>query len=208
MKTRFALLILLCVAAAVVPASGGTIYDNGPANGSVYAWTINFGYVVSDSFTVGAASTVFGVDFYVWAYPGDTALTVDWSITSAEFGGTTYGSGTASLSSTFISSNQYGYDIDKLSASGLNAALSPGTYWLNLQNATTSFGDPLFWDENSGPSQASESAVGTIASEAFDITSLACAGADCGPPTPEPGSLVLFGTAIVGLAAVRRRRLF
>jgi len=200
MKTRFALLILLCVAAAVVPASGGTIYDNGPANGSVYAWTINFGYVVSDSFTVGAASTVFGVDFYVWAYPGDTALTVDWSITSAEFGGTSYGSGTASLTSTFISSNQYGYDIDKLSASGLNVALGAGTYWLNLQNATTSFGDPLFWDENSGPSSASESAVGTIASEAFDIKGTG--------GVPEPSSIMLFGSGIVGLAGLLRRKLF
>ena len=207
MKLRIASLTLLCLALAVIPASAQVLYDNGPANGSVDAWTVNFGYVVSDTFTVGA-STVGGFDFTVWAYPGDTALTVDWSITSAEFGGTSYGSGTASLTSTFISSNQYGYDIDKLSASGLNVALGAGTYWLNLQNATTSFGDPLFWDENSGPSQASESAVGTIASEAFDITSLACAGADCGPPTPEPGSLVLFGTAIVGLAAVRRRRLF
>ena len=201
MKTRFALLILLCVAAAVVPASGGTIYDNGPANGSVYAWTINFGYVVSDSFTVGAASTVFGVDFYVWAYPGDTALTVDWSITSAEFGGTTYGSGTASLSSTFISSNQYGYDIDRLSASGLYLALGAGTYWLNLQNATTALGDPLFWDENSGPSSASESAVGTIASEAFDINGTR------NVESPEPGSILLFGSGILGLAGLLRRKL-
>ena len=85
---------------------------------------------------------VTGFDFTVWAYPGDTALTVDWSITSDAFVGTTYGSGTVSLSSSFISSNQYGYDIDQLSATGLNVALGAGTYWLNLQNATTSFGEP------------------------------------------------------------------
>jgi len=146
------------------------IYDNGPVNGTVDAWTINFGYSVSDSFTANGRA-VTGFDFYVWAYPGDTPLTVDWSITSQPLGGgTVYGSGTASVTSTFIFSNQYGYDIDKLSVTGLNVALGSGTSWLNLQNATTSFGDPLFWDENSGPSQAYESAVGSIASEAFDVT--------------------------------------
>jgi hypothetical protein len=196
---RIVWLFVLCLALAVIPASAQVIYDNGPANGSVDAWTINFGYVVSDTFTVDA-SAVQGFDFTVWAYPGDTALTVDWSITSAEFGGTTYGSGTASLSSSFITSNQYGYDVDKLSASGLNVVLGGGTYWLNLQNATTSFGDPLFWDENSGPSSASESAVGTIASEAFDIRGTGT--------IPEPSSIMLFGSGILGLAGVLRRKLF
>jgi hypothetical protein len=203
LKLRIASLTLLCLALAVIPASAQTtLYDNGPANGTVDAWTINFGYTVSDTFTLGAASTVQGFDFSVWAYPGDTALTVDWSITSAEFGGTTYGSGTASLTSTFISSNQFGYDLDKLTASGLNVAVGAGTYWLNLANATTSLGDPLFWDENSGPSQASESAVGTIASEAFDIKGTS------GGTVPEPSSIMLFGSGILGLAGVLRRKLF
>jgi len=211
MNPRILALTLLCLALMVAPAAaqcgpGGApdcrfpyTYDNGPPNGSVDAWTINFGYVVSDTFVLSVANTIQSFNFWVWAYPGDTALTVDWSITSAEFGGTTYGSGTASLSSTFVSSNQYGYDIDQLSASGLNVALGAGTYWLNLQNATTAFGDPLFWDENSGPSSASESAVGTIASEAFNIN---------GPATPEPSSILLFGSGILGLAGVLRRKLF
>jgi hypothetical protein len=221
MKLRIAWLSLLFLALAVIPASAQVIiYDNGPANGSVDAWTINFGYTVSDSFTVGG-SPVVGFDFTVWAYPGDTALTVDWSITSNAFVGTTYGSGTASLSSTFISSNQYGYDIDSLSASGLNVRLGAGTYWLNLQNATTSFGDPLFWDENSGPSSASESpfrssALGTIASEAFDVLGTYCSGCGCyadggtckADSTPEPSSILLFGSGIVALAGVLRRKLF
>ena len=106
---------------------------------------------------------------------------VDWSITSGENGGTMFGSGTASgsnLSDKFISTNQYGYDIDTITVSGLNVAEQSGsTYWLNLQNAAVPSGDPVYWDENSGvgcksngcPSTASESAVGTIPSEAFTI---------------------------------------
>ncbi len=69
--------------------------------------------------------------------------------------------------------------------------------WLNLLNAVVPDGDPVYWDENSGagchstgcPSQAVESGVGTIPSEAFDITGIGC-DPSCPPPPPpcfEPG---------------------
>src|ERR1700690_4029725 len=92
-------------------SQGQVTYENGPLNGTVDAWTINFGYIVSDSFTLSSGSNVNGFDFSVWEFPGDTLSSADWSITSAPFGGTTYGSGTASgasLTDTFISTNQYG----------------------------------------------------------------------------------------------------
>jgi hypothetical protein len=147
------------------------LYENGPVNGNTYAWTINFGYVVADSFTLGVGR-INGFDFWVWEFPGDSLSSVDWSITSAPFGGTTYASGTASgsnLTDKFISSNSYGYDIDAASASGLNVSLGAGTYYLNLQNAVVPSGDQVYWDENSGtgchssgcPSLADESSVGT-----------------------------------------------
>jgi len=157
------------------------IYENGPVNGTTDAWTINFGYIVSDTF-VPSDGSVTGFDLYVWEFPGDIMTSVQWSITDAPNGGNVYGSGTVSgsnLTDMFISTNQFGYDIDKISAAGLNVNLISGsTYWVNLFNATAPSGDPVFWDENSGkgcnsqgcPSQAYESAVGTIPSEAFDIT--------------------------------------
>jgi len=121
-----------------------------------------------------------------------------------------FGSGVASgnsLTDTFISTNEYGYDIDKISVSGLNVPEKSGvTYWLNLYNATVPSGDPVYWDENSGvgcggagcPSMASESSVGSIAGEAFTI----------GGSTPEPSSIMLFGSGILGLAGLLRRKLF
>jgi hypothetical protein len=69
-------------------------------------------------------------------------------------------------------------------------------------------GDPIYWDENSGPSSASENTVGTIASEAFTIlggTTTTCF--DCGPD-PEPGTAVLFGTGVLAAVGVLRRKLF
>jgi hypothetical protein len=204
LKLRIASLTLLCLALAVIPASAQVLYSNGTPNLNSIGWTINFGYAVSDTFNLSAASTVNGFDMWVWEAPGDKALTVDWSITSAEFGGTSYGSGTASVTDTILTTNQYGYQIDQLTGSAAATLPSSGTYWLSMQNAVMMSGGALYWDENSGPSQASENTLGSIPSESFDI--FAC-GAEC-QPTPEPGSILLFGSGILGIAGVLRRKLF
>ena len=209
---RIASLVVLCLALAAIPAWAD--YDNGPINGTTDAWTINFGYIVSDSYIAATGSNVTGFMFGVWEFPGDVLSSVQWSITSAENGGTTFGSGTATgknVADSFISTNQFGYDVDKITITGLNVPeVNGATYWLNLQNATVPSGDPVFWDENSGkgcggkgcPAQASESSVGTIPSEAFTINS------GTAPPIPEPSSIMLFGSGILGLAGVLRRKLF
>jgi hypothetical protein len=170
------------------------LYDNGPANGTTDAWTINFGYIVSDSFTGG---NVTGFDFYAWEFPGDVLSSVDWSITDSPNGGTVYGSGTVSVTDTFISTNQFGYNIDHISASGLNVGVPSGTVWLNLQNAVVPSGDPVYWDENSGvgcqssgcPSQAYEYSLGTIPSESFDIVGLG--GVECVHNVPKDGFQII-----------------
>src|SRR5271165_563842 len=216
MRTRIALLTILCLALAAIAASAQVLYDNGPINGTTDAWTINFGFIVSDTFTLSANSTVGGFEFGAWEFPGDVVSSVDWSVTTAENGGTVLGSGTASgknLTDTFLYENPYGFNVDEITATGLNVGLSGGTYWLNLQNAMVPDGDPVFWDENSGvgcggsdgkgsncPSMASESALGTLFSESFTITGSGT--------TPEPSSVMLFGSGILGLAGLVRRKLF
>jgi hypothetical protein len=204
------LFTVLCLALTVLPAAADVVYDNGPVNGQVNGWTINNGFVVSDSFDLTRKSTIQGFDFAVWAFPGDTPQKVDWSLTSAANGGTIFGSGTANLTSQFLFTNLDGFDIDEETVTGLNVSGEAGSYWLNLQNAVTLQGNPLYWDENSGvgctsagcPSQASESSVGTIPSEAFDIY-----GTTGGQLAPEPSSFMLLGSGILGLATYLRRRL-
>ncbi len=167
MKLRIASLTILCLALAAIPASAQMLYDNGPIYGDIDAWPFSSPYVVSDTFTLSSNSTVGGFELGTWEFPGDVLSSVDWSITSAENGGTVFGSGTVSgknLTDQLYFVNQYGYDIDLITATGLNVGLSGGTYWLNLQNAVVPSGDPVYWDENSGvgcksngcPSKASE----------------------------------------------------
>ena len=205
MKLRIALLTILCVALAGIPAWADVGYDNGAINGNVDAWTINFGYVVSDSYVLASNTNITGFSIGVWEFPGDTTTSVDWAVGLTEYGNE-IAHGTASVTDTFISTNGFGYNVDELTATGLNVPeLANVTYWLSLQNAVVASGDPVFWDENSGKSQASESSVGTIPSEAFTINT---SGGGGGGTTPEPSSIMLFGSGILGLAGVLRRKLF
>jgi PEP-CTERM motif len=152
-------------------------------------------------------------------------------------GGTVYGAGTATIggnglqgtfASQFVSSNAFGYDIDVETVTGLSLSLgashSATDYWLTLQNATTGSGNPVFWDENSGggysgsgcggadghglycPSSAEQyytvggqNDLGPVPSESFTING--------GGSTPEPSSLALFGSGVLGLGGLLRRRL-
>src|SRR5271165_2763938 len=196
MKMRIASLTILCLALAAVPAFAQS-YNNGPINGTTDAWTINFGYVVSDTFVLNQNGTVTSIQFGVWEFPGDSMQTVDFAISLTE-NGTGVG-GTRNTTDTFISTNQFGYDIDKISFNTGGVPLAAGTYWLNLSNAVVPSGDPVYWDENSGKAAASESAVGTIPSEAFTLNYTT------GYPFPEPSIVLLFG--ILGFGGLLRRKL-
>ncbi len=219
---RISLLTLLCLVVTILPASAQVLYDDGPINGTTDAWTINFGFVVGDTFTLLNNSTVTGFNFGVWEFPGDVLTSVDWSVTSQFDNGTMYGSGTASgsnLSDQFISTNQYGFDVDKVTVTGLNVNLGGGAvYWLNLQNAKVPSGDPVYWDENDGVGCEGDDGHGGGCPSEADWTGCILAGAPCPPEsfdingtaggtTPEPGSIMLFGSGILGLAGAVRRKL-
>ncbi len=218
MKTwvaSFTLLGLMAFAiVASLPAAADTVYENGPINGNVDAWTINFGFVVSDTFTIsGGNTTITGVSFGAWLFPGDTLTSVEVDITSSENGGMSYFNQTVNFTGAGCALNQYGYNVCDETGTFNGPTLQNGTYWLNLENASVPSGDPVYWDENSGigchsegcPSEPSENSVGTIPSESFSV--LGTLASTTGT-TPEPSSLLLFASGFVGVAAVLRRRLF
>lgn len=209
----WAALCVSCFAQAGGPANIFTVYSNGPLDGYTNAWTISAGYVVSDTFNVGGplcaggGCTITGFSLGVWVYNGDVPFSVEYSITSSEFGGTTYADGIATLTNAFQFNNGYQNgvccDIYESMASITPLSLAAGTYWFNLENGTTTNGDPLFWDENSGPSLASENTLGTIPSEDPDFFGYSNGASS----VPEPGSILLFGSGVLGLGALLTRRI-
>jgi len=214
MKTRlFSLLTVLTLILAALPAAADQVlYNNGPFDDDTDAWTINFGFVVSDTFTLASNSTLTGFNFYSWVFPGDVLLSAEVSITSDENGGTIYFDQTLSFAQSNCVTNAYGFNICLETSSTFNGPnLGPGTYWVNLQNATANTGDPVYWDENSGegcnspdcPSRASQNSVGTIPSESFSI--LGNTGTTTGS-VPEPSAFLLFSSGIMAVAGLLKRR--
>ena len=204
----FLLLSALCLAVLPALAQDRDIYDNGPTNGTTDAWTINFGFTVSNSFTVTSNSDIIdGLAFAVWLNPGDVLQSAEISISSQEFGGISYFDDNVTFTQSNCVSNQFGLDVCTETGRLNNGGeLAPGTYWLNIQSATVNSGNPVYWDENSGPSSASQNELGTIPSESFTI--FARGGTESGTgTTPEPSSVVLFGSGILGVANLLRRRL-
>lgn len=209
MKLRLVVAMTFCLMLAAVPAVAGGVYDNGPINGTVEGWTINLGFVISDSWTItGNPALVTGFSFGAWLFPGDTLTSAEVSFTSQELGGTTYFDGVVNFSQGSCFANQYGYNVCAETGSFSQIALNPGTYWVNLQNAIVPSGDPVYWDENSGPSQASNDSIGTLPSEAFTILGMqeTTGTTTTTGTTPEPASILLFGSGVLGVTNLLRRK--
>jgi hypothetical protein len=218
MKLRLALLSVLAMSLSLtaVPAMAQDLYDNSPTNGNTVAWTINFGDVVSDTFPIADNGTqITGADFAMWlSLPGDVLESAELSITSGENGGTSYFDQIVNFtqSNCVPNQSQYGsYNVCQEATSFNGPTLNSGTYWLNLQNAVVNTGDPIYWDENEGPSSASENIIGTIPSESFTLlgtNSSSTSSTTSIASVPEPSSMVLFATGILSVAGALRRNLF
>jgi hypothetical protein len=215
MKSRISALLLLvvsCLTWLVLPAAAGIVYDNGPINGQTDAWTINYGFAVADSFTIsGGNTTLNGLSIGAWLTPGDTLQSVEVLITSQPLGGTLYFDGIVDFTQSGCYLNSYNYDVCTETGSFNGPRLANGDYWLGLQNAVDTDGDPVYWDENSGvgcnspgcPSEGSSGGFGTLPSESFTLL-----GTTNGSSTPEPSTLALVASGAVGLVSFVRRKLF
>jgi hypothetical protein len=220
MKAHIALLSLLPLSLVfALPATaqvdqGNQVvdWDNGPINGTINSWQINSGFVVSDSFLNGT-DFVNGLSFGAWLSPGDTLISAEVSITTSEFGGTTEFDEVLNFTQSGCFPNQFGFNVCTETTSFADTMLNHGIqYWLNLQNATTALGDPAYWDQNNGPSLASQNSIGTIPSEAFTLyggpnqgTSTTTTTSSTSS-TPEPSSLMLIASGILALAGMLRRK--
>jgi hypothetical protein len=214
-KTRIAalsLLTILCLTLAVVPAAADILYSNGPGNFDTDAWTINFGFSVSDSFLVANGSSIQDLHFNYWDVSStDVLTTVDMQIGSTSFGGSTQT--LSGVTNTFLGFSPFGFALFQADYTFAGIPFS-GAGFVTLSNACTTSGcsvtQPIYWDENSGvgcpssgcPSTAYENTLGSIPSESFTLTGITSSGT-----TPEPSSLALLASGVLGVAGVLRRRL-
>jgi len=219
-----ALLTIMCLTLSI-PAFAG--YISGPPNGTLGAYFIDNGNSVSNSFFPTTSFLMTGFVFAEWVPAGATPLTVDWAVGTSPFS-SDIASGTSTIApgppfclsgapvgSGFCGNNK-GYDVDTSTVtlgSGL-FVIAGNNYYLTLTNATDNSGSSsLFdgWDINNGLSLAFDQCgnphgglcqaalQGEIPSEAFTILG--------GGTTPEPGSIMLFGSGILGLAGLSRSKL-
>jgi hypothetical protein len=164
------------------------LYEDGPGDGTTNTYAVNFGYEVSNSFT-SSGGLIQGFCFFFWTpfFPSAIPQTVEVSVTSSPFGGTTYFDQNVSLtcnaycnSGDPVHGGVCGNNFNDVYA--CTAAITPfeifaGTGWLNLQNGVTSTGGALSWDQAGGagcpgtscPSSAEDSSLGTIPPESFVI---------------------------------------
>ena len=189
------------------PASATVLYDNGPLSGAVDAFTINYGFSVSDSFTLTQAATVTGVNFGVWSQPNDVMQTVDWGITAnpADY----VDNGTAAVTTNLTGAvdgkfNYYSLANDSFSTGSVH--LAAGTYYLVLQNAVTNTGSPIYWDESDGASSATESYIGNLANYSAPNTTGSESFQILGGAVPEPATWAVMLVGFGGVGAVMRSR--
>ena len=221
MKIRIATLSLtiLCLALSA-PAFAGQIYNDGPTLGTYNSLFIDgpggtYGQTISDGFFAGSCPGCVGgqpsfIDFAEWT-AGGAPTTVTWSLGDTSFG-TNFGTNTATgsdLSSNFLFTNGYGYSVyDTHIVTHDTHNLSSGSfYYLTLGGANDQSGNGLdAWDINNGSALCYFAQRGIqyggcgYGGESFTIS-----GGQ--PTTPEPSSILLFGSGILGLAGVLRRKL-
>src|ERR1039458_2194490 len=156
------------------------------------------------------------LEFGEWIASGLTPSSISYELGTSAFG-TDLGFGTVAQNSSnshFLFSNRFGYDIYDVTIPVTSAAMTAGnTYWVSLSNAT----DPgnsgtEAWDVSNGlrggPATCNFRQSGTnygdcgLGGEAFTLT-----GQTNPTTTPEPSSILLFGSGILGLAGVLRRKL-
>jgi hypothetical protein len=132
--------------------------------------------------------------------------------------GTTLFSGTVSgagLTDSPVEVNAKNFAVDEVSFSLGSDLLGAGTYWLMLLDGAAG-GAPVGWDQSDGASVAWDNGAGLLANTGNGCGGVSGAlGTTCsesfqiiGPSTttPEPGSLMLFGSGMLLLAGAWRRK--
>jgi hypothetical protein len=215
------LLTILCLA---LTGFAQTIYNDGAIDGNDNAFFItgpNFPNIagsfqdISNGFIAAASASPDQIEFGEWLASGLTPSSISYELGTSAFGAD-LGSETVALAwwnSRFLFTNGFGYDIYDVEFPISGWTMTAGNeYWLSLSNAT---------DANNSGTEAWDIPNGGLGGPATcNIRQSGTNFGDCGLGgesftvisydswyTPEPSSILLFGSGVLGLAGVLRRKL-
>ena len=189
---------------AVTQCSAAAIFSAPP---NLSGGTDMNGNLVADSFTLASSATITQIQF--WALQDNLASytgSIFWSINTNSGGlpGSAILSGTASAVAASTGSSAFGLN-EFIYSFNTNGTLAAGTYWLELHNGPTNAipGTNMFWENSNANSGNSQTKDLSLPAQPFvaNFTSLAFALS-----TPEPGSMVLMATGLLGAVLLRRRK--
>jgi hypothetical protein len=224
LKIRIATLSLTILCLALTAYAGTTtFYNDGGIDGNDNGFFISGPNLpnpagsfqdISNGFLSAGAGTPNQLEFGEWVLSGSTPTSISYEIGNSAFG-TNLGFGTVtqnSSNSVFKFTNGFGYGIYDVTIPVTSVPVTLGEQvWVSLSNATnTGSTQSGAWDlagPNGGPATCNFRQSGTnygscgLGGESFTLTGQSQS------TTPEPSSILLFGSGILGLAGVLRRKL-